>query len=380
MKKVIGIYYDSKFEESSFETGCGGSDTWVIQISKEFTRRGYHVIVFNNCDNWTIGESMVEYVPCSLFEMRCDYQHFDYFIMTRLFNEDLYNIIVSTGCKNIYLQSHDMFIWNKNLYDERYIYEHDKYPYLKKYIGLTNFHKNNLCEYNLIPSDKIEIIGNGVDSDIFDKVDKESIIKDNSILFPTVYSRGGDILVENILPLVLKEIPDFEVHLCGYHQSFPEHVYNNPHVQILGMLNKEDFYREFRKHKVWFLPCTVSEDFGLCACEAVMCECDVVSPFEHGMKDVCSPFVNLKMNNKFKVLETHEYHYSQYKLNMFQEDFDRTCSEATGMIIDSIKNYYLPDRIRLRQSFKNYILQTHNWKNVVDKWEKLFKLSELGQF
>ena len=40
MKKVIGILYNSNFNESSFETGCGGSETWVIQISKEFIKRG----------------------------------------------------------------------------------------------------------------------------------------------------------------------------------------------------------------------------------------------------------------------------------------------------------------------------------------------------
>ena len=63
MKKTIGILYNANFNESSFETGCGGSDTWVIQISKEFVRHGYHVIVFSQYEDWYIYNSGVEYVP-----------------------------------------------------------------------------------------------------------------------------------------------------------------------------------------------------------------------------------------------------------------------------------------------------------------------------
>ena len=372
MKKIIGIYYDAHFEETSFETGCGGSDTWAIQISKYFVRNGYHVILFCNCDGWKFSYNMVEYVPIQLFDLRCSYQHFDYFIITRLLSENVYNRIVETGCKNIYLQSHDMFIWHNNLYNEQYKYNPYKYPHLKKYIALTKFHAWELNTYNEIPYDKIEVIGNGVNSNVFDEIDKEDIPKDNSILFPSVYTRGGDILVEHVLPLVLKEIPDFEVHLCGYANIFPQNVQDNPHIKILGMLSKEDYYREFKKHKVWFLPCTVLEDFGLCACEAVMCGCEVVSTFEHGMRDVCWPFVNLKMENRFNTVDTGWYHYSRYELDMTDEDFNRTCQEAADRIVDSIRNYYNPERVKMRESFKNFILGEHTWENVVDKWENLF--------
>ena len=372
MKETVGIYYKAKFTESSFETGCGGSDTWVIQIAKEFVKQNYHVMIFCDCGSWCITKSGVEYIPISLFEMRCEYQHFDYFILTRVVYEDVYNTVVNTGCKNIYLQSHDMFIWDKEAYDETYMYQENKYPYIKKYIALTEFHKNNLMKYNLIPEDKIEIIGNGVDSDIFYEVDKETYYKDNSILFPTVYSRGGDILVKYILPLVKEKIPDFKVRLCGYVQNFPDDVRNNPDVEILGMLTKEEYYREFRKHKVWFLPCTVPEDFGLCACEAAMCECDIISPFEHGMKDVLYPFTPIRMCYKFNTLETNEYHYSQYILNMSDSEFNTACINAAFRIVDSIENYYDENKIDLRNCIKKFVLDTHTWKNVVHKWRNMF--------
>lgn len=373
MRKVIGIYYKANFNESSFETGCGGSDTWVIQIAKEFVRHNYHIVVFSEYDSWEITNSGVEYVPIDVFQMRCGYQHFDYFIMTRLISPDVYDTIVNNGCKKIYLQSHDMFIWHYEMYQEKYIYDPERYPYLE-YVALTKFHKEELHEYNRIPYEKIHIIGNGIDSNIFNYCDSKPVEKDNSILFPSVYGRGGDILMFHVAPIVRKSIPDFEVNICGYSSNLPHTVWEPTYSNVLGTLTKEQYYDEFRKHKVWFLPCVVPEDFGLCACEAVMCGCDIVSPFEDGMRDVCSPFVNLKMNNRFNVKDRNgEYHYSGFELDMRASEFKVSVTEAAERIVDTIQNYYNPDRVKLRQSFKNYILETHNWLNVVNKWIEVFK-------
>lgn len=374
MKKIVGIFYNAPFYETSFETGCGGSETWCIQIAKEFVKQGFYVIIF--CESeWKISDNGVEYIPLSLFEYRCQYQKFDYFIMTRAFNEYIYGVVSSTGCKNIYLQSHDMCVWNHDIYHEKLMFSElfvDKFPNFKKFIALTEFHKTELMEYNNIPEHMIAIIGNGVDSDVYSSIDSSDIEKDNSILFPTVYSRGGDILVNYVAPLVRKEIPDFEVHLCGYVHNYPEDVPAKEYVKVLGTLSKEEYYKEFYKHKVWFLPCTVVEDFGICAAEAVMCGCEIVSPFLHGMKDVCWPFVDLKMENKFNTVESSEYHRSQYVLNMSQDDLLKVSQEAADRIIDAIRNYDNKDRNNLRKVFKTFILRTHTWENVVKKWIEIF--------
>ena len=376
MKKVIGIYYNTKFSEISFETGCGGSETWAIQISKEFVKRGYHVVIFSQYEDWYFFNSGVEYVPLYLYESRIQYQKFDYFIFVRSLDESYDTFVKYNDCTNIYLQSHDMFIWKDGIYNEKFNYEvNNRFNKIAKFIALTNFHKWELMTYNNIPEDKIEIIGNGLDSDIFNNVDKEEIEKDHSILWTTTFGRGGDILVNDIMALVLKAIPDFEVHICCYDDMVPEDIKLNPHVKFLGTLYKEDYYREFKKHCCWFLPCVVVEDFGICAGEAAMCECDIISPFKHGMKDVCWALTSLKMQNEFKVLETDNYHYSEYRLDMTDEEYKKTCQEAAYKIIDSIKNYNNEDRKKIRQICKNFIMKEHTWNNVVNKWENLFKIS-----
>ena len=377
MKKVIGIYYNANFSEESFETGCGGSETWVIQISKEFIKHGYHVIVFSQYETWILNNSGVEYVPLFLYESRIQYQNFDYFIFVRSLDEAYDTFVKYNNCENIYIQSHDMFIWKDGIYNEKFNYEdiNNRFDKVKKYIALTEFHKWELMTYNNIPEDQIEIIGNGLDSDIFNKVDNEEIKKDHSILWTTTFGRGGDILVNGVMPLVLKSIPDFEVHICGYNDMVPNDIKLNPHVKFLGTLSKEDYYREFKKHCCWFLPCVVVEDFGICAGEAAMCDCDIISPFKHGMKDVCWVFESLKMKSEFKVVESDNYHYSTYQLDMTNEEYSHVCHEAAFKIINSIKFYDNEYRKKIRKICKDFIMKEHTWNNVVNKWETLFKNS-----
>ena len=125
MKEVIGIVNPvlQEFDESSLSKGVGGSETWAIEIAKCFVKLGYHVIQFCLCENWHISASGVEYVPIKLFEARCQYQRFDYMIVSRCVNFVLYDddghpyihdiskIISSTKCcDNVYMMVHDVYI------------------------------------------------------------------------------------------------------------------------------------------------------------------------------------------------------------------------------------------------------------------------------
>ena len=79
------------------------------------------------------------------------------------------------------------------------------------------------------------------------------------------------------------------------------------------------------------------------------------------------------MNHNYNIIESGDYHYGTYQLNMTDEEFNNANYEAANMIIDYIKNYDNKDRETIRKISKDYIMKTHTWKNVVDKWEMLFK-------
>ena len=82
MKKILGIYCGKLGgyhwdEETILTRGGGGSETWAVEIAREFQKRGFHVILFGEAEKWQFAASGVEYVPCELFERRCSYQYFD---------------------------------------------------------------------------------------------------------------------------------------------------------------------------------------------------------------------------------------------------------------------------------------------------------------
>ena len=381
MKKTIGIVYNQNFNEESFDIGCGGSEAWVIQIAKKFSQNGYHVIVFNNRENWYFSKHNVEYVPLPLLEYRCSYQNFEAIIFTRSLDET-YEVVVRSGCTNkLYLQSHDPFVWEGGIYNKRFLWEEDRVNYSKltKFIALTEFHKKELMDNNHIPEDMIEIIGNGLDSDIYDSIhnvpENLNNIDEHSILWTSAFGRGGDILVEDILPIIQKTDPNFKVHICGYGDGVPEHIKENPSVKFLGTLTKKDYYREFYSHFCWFLPGVVVEEFGICAAEAMMCNCDVISPYCHGMANVLWPFVNTKMENKFGEATYGTYHFGTYHIDKESKEYKKACAEAARLILESRDKYYDKDRIRFRISQKTFVKREYTWQKVVVKWIKLFNES-----
>ena len=93
------------------------------------------------------------------------------------------------------------------------------------------------------------------------------------------------------------------------------------------------------------------------------------------MKDVCWPFESLKMKSEFKIIETNDYHYGTYKLNMTEEEYLNVCREAAYKIINCIHNYNDENRKKIRKICKDFIIKEHTWNNVVKKWENMFKNS-----
>lgn len=48
-KKIIGIYDWFNFDLNSTDI-LGGSETWIVEIAKQFSNHGWHVIVYCNCN------------------------------------------------------------------------------------------------------------------------------------------------------------------------------------------------------------------------------------------------------------------------------------------------------------------------------------------
>ena len=113
MKKVIGIINDLQveFDESSVEKGCGGSETWVIEIAKEFVKQGYYVYVFSTNPCWHMSSGGVEYSPITNLDYILSFQHIDYFLVSRFISDYTLQILKNNSERlnnNIYPIVHDV--------------------------------------------------------------------------------------------------------------------------------------------------------------------------------------------------------------------------------------------------------------------------------
>ena len=264
MKKVIGIYcgdfsYNSnKYWDSDIirSEGGGGSETWAVEIASAFNRLGFHVIVFGKPEYWKFDGEGVEYVPYSLFESRCQYQHFDYFISSRRAEE----ITPYLECPNIYLMSHEIGIFER-YWGNTVPFEGLKMDKVKKIAVLSKWHYN--ATKNLYPKLKdsqLFLTYNGINQDLY--ADSDKVEKRNMMVWSTCLNRGMTFFGERVLPKILEKVPDFELNICSYNTDIAGKLPTGPNVHFLGSLNRNELAALQKQAKIWILPNYGFNDFG----------------------------------------------------------------------------------------------------------------------
>ena len=244
MKKVIGIYtfylgQNEPFWESD-SNNLGGSETWTINIAEEFQKMGYHTIVFGNPHCWHFSPSGVEYVPRGLFYERCQYQHFDYFISSRV----AYELSSEINCENIFIMSHEAVINLASTFDDL------KPNLFKKMFCLSEWHKNALIsQYNGLTEDRLSLTFNGVNTGLYDGV--ESVSKRNMMVWSSCKERGLKYFIDAVFPCIKRMVPDFELVICAYNNDVPESYATLPGITILGKLTKQELADLQKQSKIW---------------------------------------------------------------------------------------------------------------------------------
>lgn len=250
MKKVIGIYsggFTDYFwnEETVLKEGGGGSETWTVQLAREFQNLGFHVIVFGNPEMWCFSLSGVEYLPKSMFSERIKYQHFDYFIFSR----DVSKLTTDLSCPNVYIMSHDICLHNANVYEDL------KMDRVKKIAYLSSWHKWALSDWykhDFNDSDSFKTM-NGVDAEYYKDVD--SFTKSNKMVWSSRSERGLRFLLGWIFPLIKKDVPDFEIDVCLYLNDFNADEYKNiDGINFIGKIGKEELSMRQKQSKIWIYP------------------------------------------------------------------------------------------------------------------------------
>ena len=253
----------SDWDEGELATkGLGGSETACVEIARLLREKtGRDVIVYNSRSAPKLEKSGVRYIPNQFIH--------EYF----LHKEPRVHIHWRHACR---LTNGPSYIWSHDLVTpmgERL----DQYD---KYICLSEFHKNYVKEMQLVPDDKITVIGNGINPEHFK--DKGSFAKNPlKVLFPGSPDRGLDRVIQIVRRAREMAGIEFEMHcfygfrnmrLMGLNEmadKLEAMIRENPWVRYHGFVGKKELYGHMFESAFWLYPANFIETYCITAIECL---------------------------------------------------------------------------------------------------------------
>ena len=253
----------------SIDKGVGGSEEACIHLSKELTKLGYEVIVYNNCTEEGIWDG-VRYLNHVKFNPK-----------------DNYNILIGWRCNpfKFGIQASKKIIWCHDI--PNFDLTEDNVKQIDKFVMLSKYHASLLDR--VVPDEKIFISTNGLVPDDFrglDNIKREP----HRIIYASSYDRGLETLLKNWGD-IRKAVPDAELH-CYYgwntYDSFMKkglirddgfkkrmlNLFSQEGIFEHGRIGHRDLLKEYAKSSILAYPCTYAGEINcLALSKAIACGC-----------------------------------------------------------------------------------------------------------
>jgi glycosyltransferase involved in cell wall biosynthesis len=214
-------------------------------------------------------------------------------------------------------------------------------------IVLSQYHKSRMMEYYNIPENKIHIIGNAINTDLFsEEVEKQQY----KFIYSSYPSRGLDMLLK-VFTTIKAEFVNAELYIYRDHSTFTasqlQEIAKYNYIFAPGFLKNEDLIREFQSSNIWLYPTDFVETYCISALEAQMAGCLCIT----------SPLGSLSeiVGSRGVLIE------GQYGSQTYIDN-----------IIKSIRVHLNSDLYKNKiKKGKEWALQ-QNWKSISEKWLALF--------
>jgi GT2 family glycosyltransferase/intein/homing endonuclease len=267
-KESIAIYSGPSWEKWSYrnvnEGGIGGSETWVVWVSRELSKLGYRVTVFADCPEFTGPDGDVEWLHYGQYPKWVDQHWTDYFISSRTTD----SLKFPVRARKIYVLSHD--IWLLSPKNQLFIDRVDKF------CALSEWHKKFMMEYHGIPEEKMALTFNGIDFDRFSGINVER--NPYRLIYSSSADRGLDTLLY-LFDFIKTEIPELELHVFYGFENWMKSIKINgkdweqkkldeiqkglkkPGIFYHGRVGQKELAIEFMKSSLWAQPTDFEETF-----------------------------------------------------------------------------------------------------------------------
>lgn len=245
------------------ETGIGGSELLLYEISKRLAALGHKVRVFNSCGAKNIYDNVIYDLTENYHNLECDV-----LIVSRRadYLADKFNI----KAKLKLLWVHDVCAINAT---NELLLKADRI------LALSQWHKRNILQVHSVNEKQIIVTRNGIDVKLFEQNIKRNKFKCINASSP---DRSWPILLNNIWPRVKEKLPNAELHLyygffnwkfAAQNDKLQMDLINRLEKQIEemksldvvyhGRINQQELALEFLSSGALLHPTWFTETFGI---------------------------------------------------------------------------------------------------------------------
>lgn len=272
-KRTLVVYTGPALEKWSPKNvdvgGIGGSETCVVNMCREFAKRGYDVSVYGDPQDLAGVYDGVKYYQHDTFNPT---DHVDVFISSR--RPDVFSLPINADKKICWV--HDIWVHNN---PNAYIFQ-DK---IDKFFVLSRWHRDFFCEHHGIPASQTYLTRNAIDLSRF-AYDVPRVR--GRMIYSSSPDRGLDVLLD-CMPLIRSKVPS--AHLKVFYGFFNWKMSvksrNNPHeiawmnrieerlsqpgVEYVGRVGQKELAHEFLQSELWAYPTNFTETSCITAMEAM---------------------------------------------------------------------------------------------------------------
>ena len=221
-------------------------------------------------------------------------------------------------------------------------FENLAFEFFNKHIIIS---ENDRKEIAHNKKDTIEIIGNGIDTNYFQKIDTEIkydiVFIGNLSYLPNI--EAANFIAKEVLPKLLEKLPRIKILIAGSNPSKRVVKLANKNIEVQGWV--EDIRKTYSSGKIFFAPMTIGSGLQNKLLEAMSSSI---------------PCITSELSNKsLKAVE---------KKNIL---IGRSVNEYVNHIISLLDDEKI--RKKIGESGRKYVIANYNWKPANDKLLRLLK-------
>lgn len=355
-KLFIGFFgHGVPFHGDSLEGSLGGSETAVIYMARELSKRGHDVKVFSKCPKPGRYDGVDYFDYETSWRDLAPIADWDVFIVSRFFPF----LAQKFNSKLTGLWNHDILTNESALMQN--IWQCD-FMWC-----LSQFHKEQYLSKAPHLAPVLSTTRNGVDLPLINRVLSETPEKDfDSFVYGSRPERGLDVLLEKVWPRILQEVNSKAVlRLAGYDvapemisedmKAYYKHIDalidSTPNVERLGSLKQEDWIRVIARSGFMLYPTSFPEISCINSLLAQACKTPIITTDGFALSESVRVKENLIRGNP----KTEEY---------------------VSAFVARVKCLYDPGnsfnyKLAQKQGYQ-HVENSYSWSEIAEEWEHFF--------